>query len=868
MTQNNNGKGGKNGLPFARKVFLIPRASEFVSKDELAKLIGHAPDDWLEVVLKELVDNALDDAEEHGLAPVIEIAVETAACTIIIADQGSGIDPETVAALADLTVRVTSRASYVSPSRGAQGNAWQTLIAMPYALNPDEPGDVVIEARGVKHRLCVEADPVERIPRVVHERERSTVKNGARVTMRWPERARLLMAGARGGFLSCAIDFTWLNPHLALRASWDGESLLDDAALDLGWTKWLPSQPESPHWYSVENFLSRIASEIAYAEAKGERSTVRDFVGQFRGLSSTVKRAEICAAVDASSLSLRDFFARGADAVIDLLTAMQAASAPVKPRDLGVIGCDNINALVAGIADIDTFQYRAAPTVVDGIPYWIEVGFAHAPDIRAWHVVTGLNFSPTIGGFPFRQLINVLIEQHVSENDPVVLFVHVTAPRFTFTDKGKAAVRLPCEVADKTAELVSGVTAKWRKQREAEIRTSSTVLKRAERLARQLKPSMSKKDAAYEVIEDAYMEASSGNTLPATARQVYYPSRRMMLPLIKDGEDVNDNDFTQRLLPDFVTDNPELTADWDVTFDDRGSATEPHTGRVIDLGTVGVRNHLKQVLNDPESSSARLADAFVDTFGHKGRYSAVLFIEKEGFDPLIRATRIRERFDILAMSTKGYSNVASRKLIDVICGELGLPLFVLHDFDRDGFGICQTLVEDGRRYRFENEIGKVVDLGLRLADVHRLGLDSEVFTLGKVSPQAASEQLRKRGANEAEIDFLIDGQGVRDLRSGEEGRPHRVELNSLSSGQLVTLIEEGLRRHGVAKVVPDTATLGLAFAGFARERIARPAVERYFARLQRVPIETPADLEAQVRAYLAEHPPPAVGCGRAGDRGA
>jgi DNA topoisomerase VI subunit B len=840
--------------PFTRKTFLIPRASEFVSKDELAKLIGHAPDNWLEVALKEVVDNALDDAEEHGLAPVIEIAVDTAACTIIIADQGSGFDPETVAALANLTVRVSSRASYVSPSRGAQGNAWQTLIAMPYALDPDEPGDVVIEAGGITHRLSVEADPVERVPRVVHEWERSTVKNGTRVTMRWPERARSLMVDARGGFLSCAIDFTWLNPHLDLTITWDGESEIDDRALDPNWTKWRPSQPESPHWYSVENFASRTADEIAYAEKRGQTVTVRDFVEQFRGLKSTVKRAEICEAVNASNTTLRDFFGRGRDAVIDLLMAMQAASAPVKPRDLGVIGRDNINALVAGIADSDTFQYRAAPIVVDGTPYWIEAGFAHAPDIRARHVVTGLNFSPVIGGFAFRQLIDVLVEQHVGGNDPVALFIHVTAPRFTFTDKGKAAVELPDEVALKTEELVIGVTAKWRKQREAEIRTSSAVLKRAERLARQLKPSRSKKDAAYEVIEHAYMEASSGNTLPATARQVYYPSRRMMLPLIRDGEDVNDNDFTQRLLPDFMADNPELTADWDVTFDDRGSAAEPHTGRVIDLGTVGVRDHLEQVLNDPEPSSARLAEASVDTFGPKGRYSAVLFIEKEGFDPLIRATRIRERFDILAMSTKGYSNVASRKLIDVICGELGLPLFVLHDFDRDGFGIRQTLVEDGRRYTFENEIGKVVDLGLRLADVHRLGLDSEVFSLGKVSPQAASEQLRKRGANEAEIAFLIDGQGVRDLRSGEEGRPHRVELNSLSSGQLVALIEEGLRRRGVTKVIPEAAAMAEAFAAFTREKIARPVVERYFARLERVPIETPADLDARVRAYLAEHP--------------
>jgi hypothetical protein len=43
--------------PFARKTFLIPHASELVSNDELAKLIGHAPEQWLPVALKELGDN-------------------------------------------------------------------------------------------------------------------------------------------------------------------------------------------------------------------------------------------------------------------------------------------------------------------------------------------------------------------------------------------------------------------------------------------------------------------------------------------------------------------------------------------------------------------------------------------------------------------------------------------------------------------------------------------------------------------------------------------------------------------------------------------------------------------------------------------
>jgi hypothetical protein len=51
-------------------------------------------------------------------------------------------------------------------------------------------------------------------------------------------------------------------------------------------------------------------------------------------------------------------------------------------------------------------------------------------------------------------------------------------------------------------------------------------------------------------------------------------------------------------------------------------------------------------------------------------------------------------------------------------------LLVLHDFDVSGFSIFGTLSSDGRRYRFENNL-PIEDIGLRLADVEAMGLQSE-----------------------------------------------------------------------------------------------------------------------------------------------
>lgn len=108
------------------------------------------------------------------------------------------------------------------------------------------------------------------------------------------------------------------------------------------------------------------------------------------------------------------------------------------------------------------------------------------------------------------------------------------------------------------------------------------------------------------------------------------------------------------------------------------------------------------------------------TIGPENRYCNILFIEKEGFDPLLTAVRIAERYDLAIMSTKGMSVTAARLLLDRLAPRI-YRVFVLHDFDIAGFSIFGTLGADGRRYTFENKV-PMVDLGLRLRDVHAMRL--------------------------------------------------------------------------------------------------------------------------------------------------
>ncbi|HID06905.1 MAG TPA: hypothetical protein EYP10_07125 [Armatimonadetes bacterium] len=132
----------------------ISRAAEYFSVRELQAQTGRPVSEFASVVLKELVDNALDAAEVTGVAPVVGIDVteEGGVYRIAVQDNGPGIAPEVVRRILDFSVRVSDKSIYRSPTRGAQGNALKTVVGIPFALGTDLP--VLIESRGVCYPCC------------------------------------------------------------------------------------------------------------------------------------------------------------------------------------------------------------------------------------------------------------------------------------------------------------------------------------------------------------------------------------------------------------------------------------------------------------------------------------------------------------------------------------------------------------------------------------------------------------------------------------------------------------------------------------------------------------------------------------------
>jgi DNA topoisomerase VI subunit B len=167
-----------------RTTFSTSRLLDFASIKELTAQTGHEVGEWPLVIVKELFDNALDATEEAGVAPVISVQVDASGITV--RDNGPGLPTTTVRSILDFSTRTSSREAYVSPTRGAQGNALKTILAMPFVLD-GERGQIEIAAQGERHRISFTVDRIRQVPALVHDVEPADCKTGTEIRVHWPD---------------------------------------------------------------------------------------------------------------------------------------------------------------------------------------------------------------------------------------------------------------------------------------------------------------------------------------------------------------------------------------------------------------------------------------------------------------------------------------------------------------------------------------------------------------------------------------------------------------------------------------------------------------------------------------------------------
>jgi len=744
-----------------RQTFTFSRELEFFTEKELTTQIGLPSEYWLAVILKELLDNALDGCETAGVSP--DISVSIIADCICIEDNGAGIPPEVITKILDFTSRTSDKAIYCSPSRGQQGNALKTILAIPFVLSAGKKDShVAIESRGVCHDIRVSLDVFARKPKIEHNRTEIVKTDGTKITVY----TGIELEVYKSEFLQIVLDFFRFSPHMSLTTHGLPDDLDHDASIP-DWQKWTPHEPTSPYWYSLENFKNLIGAHIALSRDGGPDLTLREFIKQFRGLSSTQRQKYITDNLPdvrrLSNLVVNDH-ELDMSKISYLLSLLKQETKPVQPEMLGVIGEGHFQRFFQ-----DPIKYHCIKHKGE-VPFVVEAAFGYNEQLEGPEFSFGLNFSPAFSD-PFANvglsdgkdkqgygIYGLAGRFELNHDDKARLIVHVTHPCLTFNDKGKGHIN-PGEELRKAAGLAVATVLKehyaLRKKADKQAAAAEKHEQEAEEAARPKQ--MSLKEAVFRVLPEAIVKASDGN-LEFQDRQLYYQVRPLIVQYTN--KELTFSYFSPPLLTEYEEQHGEIPG---LLFDGRGHFQEPHRAIEFELGTKEVNNYQ---IPDYE-------------------YDKILFVEKEGFKPILDAAQVGPRNDMAIMTDKGFIVRAAKKLLARATSKQ-IIILAVHDADISGYDIARTLVDETRTTK--GLVVKVIDIGLKVADGLAMGLPPEPVNV----KHEISSKLKPRLTTQ-ELEFF---------------KKYRIELNAMTSSQFFDWIETNLAKLGLAKkVVPPDDVL-------------------------------------------------------------
>ncbi len=830
-----------------RTTFVISRQMEYFTIPELTKQIGQPLHLWPIACLKEAIDNSLDACERAKRNP--RVGVTIADDSFSIRDNGLGIPERTVRNSLDYLKRVSDNVCRVAPTRGLMGNGLKTFWAAPFVTGKNVGSKIEIASHGTLSRLTVRVNHRAQRPEIDCRQEASEAKIGTFLKIWWPWQP---CSPERHGSLTFYLEarrllqkYILFNPHACFSLRTPAGAVAGRRAANPTWDKWTPNDKPSAWWYTASDLLNQVRGELH----ANDKQTVRWLIGQFDGLSGTAKQRQVFEQARLpgdllEDLERNDTEGVDAEAVGRLLAAMRGRSRRVKSAALGVIGEEHIIGAMARYYEVKLGAiYKKFVSKSQTLPFVLEVAIGIKMSAKSQRTVAvGMNWSPAIGD-PIAKLDGLLGENRIYSSDPVAVVVHLACPRLEFADRGKGRLILTGEMSDALARCVKAAAKDW-KQKKWEAGKAERVSQRGLDVRKGKRGAV--QDAAFQIMEQSYREASAGQGM-AECRQMWYKADPLIKKITGGKSCKNSKDFTQGYLIKFMQDpkNAAIVADWDVVFDSRGHLIEPHTGRTIPMGTLPIREHVKEwTVGIPERVERLPVPFMMPTVGPNNRYRFVLFLEKEGFNFLLRKAKIQERYDIALESTKGMSVTACRQLAEKYA-EVGVTVLVLRDFDKYGHIIWHTLAEDTPRLKYTTK-PLAINLGLKLSDIKEMKLEGELALYRTAKDPRV--KLRECGATEEECNYLVRRRVGPKLWEG-----YKVELNAMDSRQFLDFVERQLKKVGAGKFIPDAPTLNEAFQRQRHVLAISNAAE--VARQNPPPfVQPPADLDALVRAKLAARP--------------
>jgi hypothetical protein len=292
-----------------------------------------------------------------------------------------------------------------------------------------------------------------------------------------------------------------------------------------------------------------------------------------------------------------------------------------------------------------------------------------------------------------------------------------------------------------------------------------------------------------------------------------YNERQLLYRLRKIVRDEIDEELKEGNFKSIITDYEEENGPIPGMYrEPRGSITHPHRKETITLGDLMVKDYER-----PE-----------------WLFNKVVYIEKEGANEALKAVGWPERHDAMVMSSKGYGTRAAKDLIDkLVAHDEPVEVFCAHDADADGTMIYQTL--QGRtKARGARKI-KIINFGLEPWEAIAMRLEVETVDRGK--RRKAVARYVEAADESGEHGTAPDGDTWEEWL-----QTHRVELNAMTTPQLIEWLDGKMAAYASGKLIPPPDVLETELAGAVEKKIRADLTEQ---------ILRDAGLDDQVAAAIA-----------------
>lgn len=544
----------------------------------------------------------------------------------------------------------------------------------------------------------------------------------------------------------------------------------------------------SPWWYTSRDFyeLCLAAKDI----------TIRDLVSEFEGCSNS----QITSGFKAK---------KACDITLDeawvLLDRMRRVSKPVKASRLGYCNFDEMESIMGHYAKVEGSYTLVSDSGAIEIPFVIE----------AW---TTFQDRASIEVHVNRTSITGEVAASHSKTKLHLSGCNLSDEGYVYTiDVGRRSVRVSLNIITPYMPITStGKSPDLRYLRKGIAEVIEKSVRKAKRYSPKENGRRTQKQIVRDHLEEGIQKAGGGH--PYSQRQLFYAIRPF---LIKEyGKEPNFDTFAGIITEIENERGHDLPA---MYRDDRGTIYHPHTRDHISLGTRMVESY------EPPDWT----------------FNKVLYIEKEGFFPVLLEENWPEKYDCALLTSKGQPTRAARDFIDGLKdSKEDVMFFCIHDADAAGTIIYQSLQEETEA-RPARKV-KVINLGLEPEEGIDMGLASE------------------------DVEELKDGRAVADYVPPEMKewlQTHRIELNAMSTPQFLQWLNDKMEKFGNGKLIPPEDILAAELRDKTREKLeqdikdrilkendAEGQIERALEGLKHALDEKAKELPAEVVNELVETP--------------